>query len=242
MNLVQRVKYLNWSVVLYIFSVLILISAFVYYSLNFSVNTDVFFALIGCSISLLLAGIAVKQNNIQRNNLKLQFFEKRYQIYKIVSDTYSYLLAKDTKNEVYLGYTDELRISHAFFDMKNELIKQVNLSQCLFPDYFFKKLCQISSEYKKIVDAYVDMIKKQSELSIENPNMAEEFREVYISYLKVANEKQKEIEQQLSQKYSQIFKNIISFNEKSDAYIKYIEDSKIMSEFDQYLKISKLDR
>lgn len=92
-------------------------------------SINFFLTFIGLGISAAVVQCAIIQNTIQKDNIKIQLFDKRYKVYQAVLDTIT-LIKRDNWDRYILYKGND--VNQQFILTEEELYKAVFLSNCLF--------------------------------------------------------------------------------------------------------------
>lgn len=122
---------------------------------------NVFLTFIGIGISAAVVQCAIIQNAIQKDNIKIQLFDKRYKVYQSVLNTIT-LIKRDNWDRYILFKEND--INQQFLSIEEELYKSVNLSLYLFDNDICLKLKDINNSFDKVAKAY-----KKCVLLMSNP-------------------------------------------------------------------------
>lgn len=112
---------------------------------------NVFLTFIGLGISAAVVQCAIIQNAIQKDNIKIQLFDKRYKVYQSVLNTIT-LIKRDNWDRYILFKEND--INQQFLSIEEELYKSVNLSLYLFDNDIYLKLKDINNSFDKVAKAY----------------------------------------------------------------------------------------
>ncbi|MEG2278338.1 MAG: hypothetical protein RSC80_11035 [Odoribacter sp.] len=203
---------------------------------------SIFITLIGFSLSLLMAGIAIQQYQLQKNNLKLQLFDKRYKVFESLARTKVLLVRNDISDRLFFEYTSFPRLISEIFAIQDELSNSAILSQSIFYAPIPEKMFELSIFFDTVVITYIDLIKKQGELFKEHPKVVLSLLSKYDEFLCADRAHRLLIETELETVCPKLYDNIRVFSSKSEEYIEYIKKIGIFTDFDKYLKIQYLDK
>ena len=100
-------------------------------------SMNVFLTFIGLGISAAVVQCAIIQNTIQKDNIKIQLFDKRYKVYQSVLNSIT-LIKRDNWDRYILFRGND--INQQFLLVEEELYKSAILSLFLFDDDIYLKL------------------------------------------------------------------------------------------------------
>ena len=88
-------------------------------------NIDLFFVCIGTGISIAVVLCAITQNRIQKDNIKLQLFDKRYKVFQVLLDSKT-LLERDNWGRYLI--LKKFDVSTIIFDIEERLYNATQIS------------------------------------------------------------------------------------------------------------------
>ena len=183
-----------------------------------------------------------QQLKVQRDNIKLELYDKRYAVLKSVLDCEGIFVRFNYENEVVSGGVNEATIEESILSAKKALLKQTVLSQYLFyaDDCIYDKMQYISSEYKELAELHFSILKQNFKLIEEDKQM--DFYQLFqkIIYSETVDEKEICLKE-MNDKYPIIAENLILMNEKSSEFGIKVVRTGIYNSIDKYLKIGNLD-
>lgn len=204
---------------------------------------DVFLGIIGMGISVLLLITALQQNQIQKDNIKLQMFDKRFAVYEAIVDSRAVAERKDYSDYILSGNTDPFTINKLISDVNANLQKQTLLSQALFDNSVYQKVKAICSRFDQITKLHFISLKQNLRLQESDPMQLEAFGALFAkTAMATSSEELKQCDTELMEHFPDIYKTIVDFNEAVAAYSSFIETNGIMGDFDAYLMLDKLDK
>lgn len=204
---------------------------------------DSFLTIIQICIAWIVCIVAVvfnaKQIEIQKNNIKLQMFEKRYKVFQTIVEAKTlinrddYILNGITQNGYFESF--ESRITDSFENLRQQTI----LSLALYDDSIFQKMGGIQERYQKAIIEYrllpIKVAKSKSKIV---KKQISEIQKILISYANDPTKMNKELDYLLPG-FSDSF---IHWSETVGAFNDYINSCGIMKDFDEYLKVENLDK
>lgn len=180
-----------------------------------------------------------RNNSLQRNNIKLQLFDKRYKVFLAIVNAKALITRGDhLVNAFYnANYLNDLgnKMLTALEDLNDAML----VSQTLFNDNIHGKL-------KEITTAFAHVRMKYYELNIDGLNMRSTLDE------KTFNKMQNIIIENatnLDKMSQELCKILPKMSQKLNSWSDVVKDfndcivkSKIMDDFDKYLNVSNLDQ
>ena len=209
-------------------------------------NPDVltyFLTLIGIGMSAAMVQCYILQIEIQKDNIKLQMFDKRYQVLQTVLDSIT-LVQRDNWDRLILLSSEQSRqcdINTQIVDIEERLRQSVDLSIALFDPTFNNKLSLVSKAYSKVAKAYKDMLVQNVIYLQESDNKLQSFVKLMGKYYtNVDNSAACEFDQELEKELPKVFGKISEFNQECSRYMKVIDETDILNDFNKYVIIRDL--
>ena len=173
-----------------------------------------------------------------KDNIKIQLFDKRYNVYKSLIDAMTILQRDDWDRYVLLKEND---MNKQMIQIEEELYKSVYLSECLFDKDVYDKLENINNAFCKVAQSYKNMlVANLSNLSSQDD--AQEFlslfRECLLSSSPAAVQDYNEA---LSQKQPKTYEALMAFAKEAQAYTDLVYKSGILSDIKKYIRVDMLD-
>lgn len=200
-------------------------------------SMNVFLTFIGLGISAAVAQCAIIQNAIQRDNIKIQLFDKRYKVYQSVLNTIT-LIKRDNWDRYILFIID---INQQFLLVEEELYKSANLSLFLFDDDIYLKIKDINNSFDKVAKAYKNMCIANVQ-SIQSDGRTSEYILLFQQFLASRQNGSVKYENELKYKFPKEYIAIMEFSKECDSYLSVVEKSKILTEIGKYIKVDNLDK
>ena len=217
-----------------------IIGGFILVSLENNENSmEYFLSCVGLGISAAIVQCTLIQNRIQKDNIKIQLFDKRYNVFQSVLDTIT-IINRDNWDRCILF--NKIDINEQMLLVEENLYKSVQLSVCLFDNDLNSKLVTVNNAFCNVTKAYKNMLTANIE-NLNNQNKAHEFTSVLNSYL-LSKEGLgfEKYEKNLKNKFPNVYINLMEFTKECDAYIKLVDESGIIKDFGKYVVVSKLDQ
>ncbi len=203
-------------------------------------NIDLFFVCIGTGISAAVVQCSITQNRIQKDNIKLQLFDKRYQVYKVVLDSKTLLKRNNWGRYVLLKGND---ISSQMIDIEEKLYNATQLSVLLFNYTITQKMlgvnnmfCRVAEKYKQLLIVGNDLLKTQEDKF--------EFTQVLSKYITSKETIDDNIEyiNQVKAQFPEVYIHIMEFSASCDDYLAFIEQNNIIRDMAKEIIIKDLDK
>lgn len=209
-------------------------------TLNGSENSmNYFLSCVGLGISAAVVQCTLIQNRIQKDNIKIQLFDKRYGVFQSVLDTIT-LIKRDNWDRYILF--NENDINKQMILIEENLYKSVQLSPCLFDNDLHTKLVAVNNAFCKVAKAYKNMLTVNL-ANLEDRNKVQEYIYVLnthiLSNTGLGSEK---YETDLKEKFPNVYINLMEFSKECEAYITYVEESGIIKDLGKDIVVSRLDK
>ncbi|MEG2066582.1 MAG: hypothetical protein RRZ65_02925 [Tannerellaceae bacterium] len=198
-----------------------------------------FLTCVGIGISAAIVQSSLIQQRIQKDNIKIQLFDKRYKIFQTVLDSIT-LIKRDNWDRYILFSEND--ISKQVIYIEEELYKSVQLSVCLFDKKMHAKLVSVNNAFCKVAKSYKDMLVA----NIKNFESHEEVQEFLIllksHLLSESGLGSKEYEENIRERFPKTYITLIDFSKECDAYLALINKCDIVKDFGKYIIVDKLEK
>ncbi len=201
-------------------------------------SMNVFLTFIGLGISAAVVQCAIIQNTIQKDNIRIQLFDKRYKVYESVLNTIT-LIKRDNWDRYILFNRND--INQQFLLVEEELYKSANLSLFLFDSDVFLKLKDINNSFDKVAKAYKNMCIANVQ-SIQADGRTSEYILLFQNFLSSKKSDSMEYEKQLKNNFPKEYIAIMEFTKECDSYLSVVKKSKILTDIGKYIKVDNLDK
>lgn len=201
-------------------------------------SMNVFLTFIGLGISAAVVQCAIILNTIQKDNIKIQLFDKRYKVYQSVLNTIT-LLKRDNWDRYILFRGND--INQQFLLVEEDLYKSANLSMFLFDSDIYLKLKEVNNLFDKVVRAYKNMCITNVQ-SIQSEGRSSEFILLFQRFLASRQNGSVEYENELKDKFPKEYVAIMEFAKECDSYLSVVEKSEILTDIGKYIKVDNLDK
>lgn len=200
-------------------------------------NIDLFFACIGTGISIAVAVCAITQNKIQKDNIKIELFDKRYSVYQSFLDSIT-IIKRDNWDRCLLFKEND--ISKQMLQIEENMYKSVQLSFCLFDKELCHKLVEVNNAFDKVAKSYKEMLVANREYFTSQNEVQKFINLLNIHILSKEGLKTPEYEDALKKQFPRTYISIMDFNKECSAYLSFIEECEIIKDFKKYIFIDKL--
>lgn len=202
-------------------------------------SMEYFLTCVGLGISAAVVQCTLIQNRIQRDNIKIQLFDKRYSVFQSVLDTIT-LIKRDNWDRYILF--NENDINKQMILIEEDLYKSVQLSVCLFDADLHSKLVKVNNAFCKVAKAYKNMLTANLE-NLANQGYAQEYLSVLTTHMLSSSGLGSEVyENELKGKFPSVYINIMEFSKECEAYITFVEECGILKDLSRYVVVDKLDK
>lgn len=198
-----------------------------------------FLSCIGIGVSVAVVQCALIQNKIQKDNIKIQLFDKRYSIFQCVLNSETIIKRNNWDRYILFNENDIIK---QMFQIEEELYKSTQLSMCLFDQHIYSKLIDVNNAYCKVAKLYKDMLIKNQNTFTSQKEIEEYNTIVNFYILSPDGFRTKEYEEKLRSRFPHLFINLMEFSKGCEAYLSFIEECGIKQDFKAYIVVDKLDR
>lgn len=201
-------------------------------------SMNVFLTLIGLGISAAVVQCAIIQNTIQKDNIKIQLFDKRYKVYQSVLNTIT-LIKRDNWDRYILFNGND--INQQFLLAEEELYKSVNLSQFLFDDIIYSMLIKINDSFAKVSATYKQICVYNVQLLNEKGRFSD-FMLLYKDFIMSGENGSEEYNKELEKQFPEEYAKMVELSKECNAYLALIDECHILRDLGTYIKVEKLDQ
>ena len=202
-------------------------------------SMEYFLTCVGLGISAAVVQCTLIQNRIQKDNIKIQLFDKRYSVFQSVLDTIT-LIKRDNWDRYILFKEND--INKQMILIEENLYKSVQLSVCLFDNDLHSKLVEVNNAFCKVTKAYKNMLTANLEKLADQGNAQECLSVLTTHILSSAGLGSEKYENDLKVKFPNVYINLMEFSKECEAYLAFIEQCGILKDLGKYVVVSKLDR
>ena len=202
-------------------------------------SMEYFLTCVGLGISAAVVQCTLIQNRIQKDNIKIQLFDKRYSVFQSVLDTIT-LIRRDNWDRYILFKEND--INKQMILTEENLYKSVQLSVCLFDNDLHSKLVEVNNAFCKVTKAYKNMLTANLEELADQGNAQEYLSVLTTHILSSAGLGSEKYENDLKVKFPNVYINLMEFSKECEAYLAFIEQCGIVKDLGKYVVVSKLDK
>lgn len=204
-------------------------------------SIEYFLTCISIGISAIVVRCAFTQNRIQKDNIKIQVFDKRYSVFQSVLDSIT-IIKRDNWDRYILFKESDINIGKQLLEIEESLYNSVYRSKCLFDDNIHSKMIEVNNKFCTVSKSYKDMFITNLAF-FQSQNNAQGFGNVFISQALSKNGLgTKEHENELKNKFPEIYPNLEEFAKTCNSYLSFVEECGIIDDFNKYIIIDKLDK
>ena len=201
-------------------------------------SMEYFLTCVGLGISAAVVQCTLIQNRIQKDNIKIQLFDKRYSVFLSVLETIT-LIKRDNWDRYILFKEND--INKQMILIEENLYKSVQLSVCLFDNDLHSKLVEVNNAFCKVAKAYKNMLTANLENLADQGNAQEYLSVLTTHILSSAGLGSEKYENDLKRKFPNVYINLMEFSKECDAYISFIKESGVVNDIRKYVVVSRLD-
>lgn len=200
---------------------------------------DIFLTCISLGISAAVVQCALIQNRIQKDNIKIQLFDKRYAIFQTVLDSIT-IIQRDNWDRYLLFKDDD--INKQIIQIEENFYKSVQLSICLFDKELYFKLVKVNNAFCNIVQSYKDILTSNIK-NFSSQKDIQDFLGLFNSYL-LSHEglNSDEFNTNLKKQFPETYTTILDFSEKCKEYLSLVEECGIIKDFGRYIIVNELEK
>ena len=200
---------------------------------------DYFFTSLGIGLSAAVLQCYLIQNQIQKDNIRIQLFEKRYLVYQSVVDSIT-IIRRNNWDRCML-FNEETNISKQMLEIEENLYRSVQLSSCLFNIEFVNKLTDVNDAFCKVAESYKALLISNLEYNLSEEEK-QKFIEAYKLFLLSTQEQSaKDFEDNLKEQLPKIYIGLMEFSNECNKYLALVEQTGIMKDFVNYIVVRDLD-
>ena len=202
-------------------------------------SMEYFLTCVGLGISAAVVQCTLIQNQIQKDNIKIQLFDKRYSVFISVLDTITIINRDNWDRYVLFNEND---INKQMILLEENLYKAVNLSACLFDSNVHSKLIEVNNAFCQVTAAYKNMLTKNL-ANLQDQDTAKEYISVLKSHILKNNSLGlEEYEKELKYKFPHLYINFSEFSNVCKEYLKLTNNCGIIKLLQEYIIVDKLEK
>ena len=199
---------------------------------------EYFLSCVGIGISAAVVDCSIRQNCIQKDNIRIQLFDKRYNVYKSLIDTMTILQRDEWDRYILLNEND---MNKQMLVIEEELYKSVYLSECLFDEVVFNKLVEINSAFCKVADSYKNMLVTNLS-NLTTSEVKQKFTSILRTYiLSDSPTALQEYNEALKRELPAIYDTLTGFSKDAESYMNFVYKSGILADMKKYIRVDQLD-
>ena len=202
-------------------------------------SMDYFLSCVGLGISAAVVQCTLIQNRIQKDNIRIQLFDKRYGVFQSVLDTITIIKRDNWDRYILFNEND---INKQMILIEENLYKSVQLSVCLFDNDLHSKLVAVNNAFCKVTKAYKNMLTANLENLAKQGNVKEYLSVLTTHILSSTGLGSEKYENDLKKTFPNVYINLMEFSKECDAYITFVEECGIIKDLGKYIVVSKLDK
>ena len=190
--------------------------------------------------------IGKRQNDLQKANIKLVLYEKRFQVYQAIIQTKSLHECDYALSKRLLREDDKIpqTVVSRMYNIRNELYQSSVIAHTIFPQELAKKIEETYRRFDEVIIEHLDIIDKDSVL-IKNSSDTELAKILQLTKeLRDLTPQTVDISKHLP--LMQDFINIFNVDnvryEKRTEYYNWLIESKVLEEIQSYITIESLDK
>ena len=198
---------------------------------------EYFFTCIGLGVSIAVVMCAITQNKIQKDNIKIELFDKRYSVFQSFLDTITIIKRDNWDRHLLFKEND---ISKQMLQIEENLFRSVQLSFCLFDKDLCCKLVEVNNAFDKVAKSYKEMLVANLG-NFTSQKERQEFIDLLSTKVLLKNDfNTQEYEDALKKQFPKTYISIMNFNKECSAYLSFINKCGIIEDFKKYIFIDKL--
>lgn len=228
---------LNPILLIIVFAVIGWLAAYLFRYSDKSI--DFFLTCVGFGLSAAVVQCALIQNRIQKDNIKIQLFDKRYAVFQAVMDSVIIIRRNNWDRYLLFGEND---ICKQMMQIEENLYRSVQLSICLFDQELYNKLCAVNDAFCKVAKSFKNTLianEKQFTSQAELQAFLVQFNSQILSDNGFMSN---DYEEKLKKTFPKIYINLMELSKECNAYVSFVEECGIKKEFGKYIVVNKLDR
>lgn len=200
-------------------------------------NIDLFFVCFGTGISIAVVMCAITQNKIQKDNIKIQLFDKRFIVYQSLLDSITIIKRDNWDRYILFNGND---VSQQMMQLEENLYKSVQLSFCLFDKELCSKIVDVNNAFNKVAESYKEMFVANRE-HFTSQNEIQKFTNLLNTYiLSKKGFNTPEYEDAFRKQFPRTYISIMDFNKECSAYLSFVDKCGIIKDFRKYIFIDKI--
>ena len=197
-----------------------------------------FLTCISLGTSFAVVQCAIIQNKIQKDNIRIQLFDKRYAVFQTIIDSITIIKRNNWDRYMLLQNVD---VNNQIISIEEELYKCVHLSTYLFDSDFSDKLLKINNGYCAVVQAYKNLLVFSMSTFTEAEAIA--FKNLLSSHMLLPDGLNSQLYQdELKEMFPKTYISLLEFSNVCNSYLEIIGQTGILKEFPKYINVDGLDK
>jgi len=179
-----------------------------------------------------------QQRNIQKKNIKVQLFEKRYAVFSVINNARVLILREDIALMVITGIMKSDELHKKIYDNDEKIRDAASLSQMLFDKMLFDKMNEISKKHYAVFLASMKLLTG----NLSSIKLTDAQKESYDNILKnTAIDEQKRLDE-IKKIIPGMGDAVLEWHKVVSDFNNYFITCGIGRDFNNYLKIKDLDK
>ena len=200
---------------------LIIVFAFIGFGVGILFQSiELFLTLFGLGISTAVVQCALIQNRIQRDNIKIQLFDKRYAVFQAVLDSFAIIKRNNWDRYILFNGND---VFSQMINIEENLYKSVQLSICLFDQDLYAKLCAVNNAFCKVAKSFKNMIVTNIDSLSSEEEIQSFLKQISSQIVSQDGLNSKQYEDRLKDKFPKVCIRLKEFADECDTYVSFVE-------------------
>ena len=197
---------------------------------------------LGILSSALLALFALQQTRIQKENVRIQMFDKRAKA--LWSIQKSKIILFNSKIDLQNLNDGTFNPNRELLRIENELNESIGVASCLFPKEIANDLQKVAAVFFKVSNRYRQMCNENVIYYITHPEWATEFDKMLLEANKshLGCEASAVKDMIYSNTDNKIFINLKNFSESCKVYANTLEETKIIKVIQEFIDLSSVGK
>ena len=223
-----------WLVVL--FSIIGLIALF--FIKDAENGMGFFLSCVGIGLSAAVVECSIRQNKIEKDNIRIQMFDKRYNVYTKLLDTITIIQRDNWDRYILLNEND---INKQMIFIEEELYKSVYLSECLFDKAVNEKLIEVNHAFCGVARAYKNMVVSNIS-NLRSPDEVNNFFSLLgTCVLSDSSTAVEEYNEALKKNFPKTYISLMEFSKEANAYVNFVLECGVLEDIKKYILVDRLD-
>lgn len=176
--------------------------------------------------------IAKNQDDLSKRNLKLQLFEKRYPLYETIVGTKTLLDLDNSKLYSALLALGNEKSNKTFIELNDNFLYQSLSSKFLYENDLVERINKIQNDFESVFEQYMRAFNRYNDV-FSKGNVGGNIRHIVYAFSKQPKE---------DLLRNDLYIDIAVYKSEYDKYVKAVEESNVLEEFEKYLNIRDLEK